>query len=388
MKKISIKILGIGGAGGNALAQLSKEIEGVDFCAINTDAQSLEGLKINEKYLLGESTSRGLSTGGDTALARKLVDKEKDEIEKMIKGVDLLFLIAGLGGGTGTGASASIASMARKNGSTVIAFVTLPFTIEGSRRHQIAQQGVVELRSTCSAVIPLPNDLLLQQLDATDTVLKAFKHSNNWIKDGIHSILDALYKPGLINIDFSDLKNLLSSTGGRTLFGIGRGKGEGYIQKALNNLLLCPLLHIPHSSQGADALIVSITGGADLELASVNEIGSFLAQRFKSKEETVIGAIIDKKLKQTVEITIIGVSEGTRSARRKSTRTTKDIPGQQVLFDESLEPRMVGGDKVVAERVEANADRGYFYKTQKNLYNGEDLDVPTYLRRGIKVSLK
>lgn len=388
MKQIQIKVLGIGGAGGNALKQLEKELDGVDFCAINTDAQALEELKAREKYLLGEETSRGLSTGGDTALARKLVDKEKDALGKLIKNVDLLFIIAGLGGGTGTGASASIANMARKQGSTVIAFVTLPFTIEGSRRHQIAQQGLVELRSTCNAVIPLPNDLLLQQLDAKDTVLKAFKHSNDWIVSGISAILDTLSTTGLINVDYSTLKNALSNTGGRTLFGIGRGKGEECVHRALNNLMLCPLLHIPHSTQGADALIVSIKGGAELELKMVNDIGNAVSQRFQSKEETVINAIIDKKLKQSIEITVIGVSDRVRSTQRKPARSTKDLPGQQVLFDEAYEPAIVVEKDSDGGSIEPTTDRGYFYKTQKNLYNGEDLDIPTYLRRGLKISLK
>jgi cell division protein FtsZ len=402
-KRITIKIIGVGGAGNNAVDRLKLDDLGeVALAVVNTDTKSMAVSPVQEKVLIGRSITRGLSAGGEAEIGRKAAEADLPLIEKMVEGVDLVFILAGLGGGTGSGAAPIIARVADKAGAVVVAFVTMPFTREGERRRKQAEDAVVELREHCNAVISLPNDVLLQQVDESATVLEAFAVTDEWVIRGVKSIWSMLFQSGLINVDFATLRNALRFRGGKTLFGIGCGEGPDCVQKALSDLELCPLLHLPDYkyTSKADALIINICGGPSLAMSQVNQIMDAVCEKFGSRQNTVLGAVIDDSMKDSIRITVIGgtdVNSGAASASRISVQrrqALQPVPDTRTAQQkaEADAARLSGGkDDNKADQHEfefQSADaRGFFDSTEANLYNGEDLDVPTFLRRGVRIQL-
>lgn len=402
MEGVRSKVIGIGGAGRNAVKELlGQSSEFVSYAVIDTDAQGFEGVEVNEKLMIGHGVTRGLSSGGDFALALKAAESDREKIEAMVQNVELVFLVAGLGGGVGSALAPLMAQMAAKQGALVVVLGILPFTIEGGYKHQMAQKSLASLRLVSQAIVTLPNDLLLQSLTSEATVCEAFKHANSWVGHAIFSLTNMLYKPGIINLDFAVFKRLFQKSGGQTLFGLGRAAGADYIARALNELTLSPLLHIPNATQRADSLVVSITGGRNLSLQDVNVIGSFLSSHFNSKDETVIGAIIDETVDDFVEIVTIGITDinkgSPRSAARARSKGEMGEHAQQQFVFEDLPPVESGGKKRKSAKKHTAADptdfddkdaqRGYFGQAERILINGEDVDIPTYLRRGIKIKI-
>ncbi len=401
MESVRSKVIGIGGAGSNAIRELLRQPNRfISYAVIDTDIKSLQSVEVEEKLMVGHSVTRGLSSGGDPALALKAAESDKEKIEALIQNVDLLFLVVGLAGGVGSSLSSLIAELAFKQGTLVIAIAILPFTIEGGHKHQLAQKNLGLLRLVSHATITLPNDLILQNLPSEATVAEAFQHANSWVSRAVHSVTNMLYKPGIINLDFAALKKVFQMSGGQTLFGIGKWQGVDFISNALNDLTFCPLLHIPNASQRADSLLINITGGRNLSLQDVNHIGSFLTSHFNSKDNTIIGAIIDESLENFVEIVTIGVTDINKGSLRSSQRNRSkpesfQHPQQQFLFDD-LPPvsnnkkrkttkKHIAGDPTDFD--DSGCQRGYFGQTERILINGEDIDIPTYLRRGINISI-
>lgn len=417
---VRVKIIGVGGAGVNAVDRIQMTPhESINLAAVNTDAQALEGSPIGEKLLIGKSITYGMSASGDVEIGQRAAEKDEDKLRKLVDGQDLVFLVAGLGGGTGSGAGPVLARLASEQGALVIAFVTLPFTFEGARHHEVADKALASMRAHCDAVIPLPNDLLLQQMDESATVLDAFAQADAWIGRGIESICSILTKTGLINIDFAMLRKVFQGRGGKTLFGLGRGEGDDFMQEALNDLALCPLLHTPGFAKRADCLLVNIIGGTDLGIAHVNQIMSAIAEKFGSKEQIVLGAVVDESYQRTVEICVIGATHlaGYRPERKAARRTAPRVdlapvdlsePKQKVrqrddeLFavsDSHAKPPVHESKLGKKRQTELEIDqeeflfvaedeqRGFFDNTERNIFDGEDLDVPTYLRRGVRINL-
>lgn len=406
-KRIRIKIVGVGGAGNNAVDRIKLDDLGeVELAVVNTDTKSMSASSIQEKIQIGRSVTRGLSAGGEVEIGRKAAESDLPHIEKSVDGIDLVFILAGLGGGTGSGASPVVAKAAQKAGAVVVAFVTLPFTREGERRRKQAEESLAELREYCHAVIALPNDMLLQQVDENATVLEAFSAADEWVVRGVKAIWSMLFQSGLINVDFATLRNALRFRGGKTLFGIGCGEGEDCVQKALSDLDLCPLLHLPDYkyTSKADALIVNICGGPNLAMSQVNQIMDSVCEKFGSRQNTVLGAVIDDSMHDSIRITVIGgtdVTSGNNSSnagrisvqRRQALQSVPSAHSTQANA-ESDAARLSSdkdddNDKADQHEFEfPNADaRGFFDSTEANLYNGEDLDVPTFLRRGVRVQL-
>jgi cell division protein FtsZ len=401
-----VKIVGVGGAGVNAVDRLQLDQFGPRpyLAGLNTDAQALNSSPLAEKLLIGRGLTRGAGTGGEPDIGRKAAEADRERIAKIFQGMDLVFILAGLGGGTGSGAAPVVAQAATQAGALVVAFVMLPFSTEGARRRQLADQALVELRQNCDAVIPLPNDLLLQHLPEEATVLDAFAQADAWVSRAIRSICAILLQTGLINLDFATLRSAFQPRGGRTLFGLGQGEGENCVSEALQDLLLCPLLHTPELSRRADRLVVNIVGGPELSLARVNEIVSVIAEKFCSREQTVLGAVIDERLGGRLEICVIGAVEtgGRLPARRTAPPGLRAAPpaagaGPNIFAAESA-ARPVHASKLRGTKdggapqnefhfVGEDEQRGYFDQTERNFFEGEDLDVPTYLRRGLKVQL-
>lgn len=399
-----VKIIGVGGAGNNAVDRLKLDnLIAVDMAVVNTDGQVLNASPIEEKVMIGRSVTRGLGSGGDSVKGREAAVADSDALSKLVQGVDMVFILAGLGGGTGSGAAPVMAEAAANTGALVIAFVTMPFTIEGAERHRQAEDSLNALREVCHAAIPLPNDILLQQIDEDATVLEAFALADEWISRGVRAILSMLQSTGLINVDFGTLRKAFQNRSAKTLFGLGRGEGEDFVRKGIDDLMLCPLLHTPEYSKRADRLVINISGGPDLTMTKVKEIVTMVVDKFGSRDDTVIGAVIDGGLKNSIEICVIGTThiEGRNLYRKgKPEKVVKpaQTASEMALLDEDGRPRAVHTSKLKDRKqpdkpqeeftfTKAEEQRGYFEKTERNLFDGEDLDVPTYLRRGIKIQL-
>ena len=412
-RNIAIKLVGVGGAGSNAVDRLKMEnLERLQLAVINTDYQALASSPVQDKVLIGMTVTRGLGAGGDPERGREAAEVDREKISAVVKDCDLVFLVTGMGGGTGSGASPVVAEIAAETGALVIAFVTLPFSFEGGRRLKQAEEGLRALRGVCDAVIPLPNDILLQEAADNETVLDSFARADEWIGRGVKSIWSMLFKTGLINLDFATLRQAFQQRGGKTLFGLGEGRGDTAVTDAIASLKLCPLLHTPEFSRKADRLLVNILGGADLTLPRVNELMSAIAEQFGRDSHIIMGAVIDEDMAGRVEICVIGTSDmggrGMQARRpvaangRFKTQATANGPrGDNVApavpagIKPSSEAKTERSEGQVHQQKPAQEEfgfgevesRGHFEKTDRNLFDGQDLDVPTYLRRGIKISL-
>jgi cell division protein FtsZ len=399
-RNVAIKLLGVGGAGSNAVDRLKMEsLERLQLAVINTDNQALSSSPVQDKVLIGMGSTRGLGAGGDPELGRKAAEDDREKIIRVVKDCDLVFIIAGMGGGTGGGASPIVAEIAADEGALVIAFVTLPFSFEGGRRLKQAEEGLAALRRVCDAVIPLPNDILLQESADNETVLDSFARADEWIGRGVKAIWSMLSKTGLINVDFATLRQAFNNRGAKTLFGLAEGSGENAAAEAIADLKLCPLLHTPEYSRKADRLLVNISGGTDLTLPKVNEIMNAIADQFGRDSHIIMGAVIDEGMQGRVEISVLGTSDmGARGvmarrpapprARLAAPRPEEPAPRQDAA------PTPAAPEAPVLPGIKAMQDefgfgevesRGQFERTDRNLFDGQDLDVPTYLRKGIKI---
>jgi len=413
-RNVGIKLVGVGGGGSNAVDRLKMEnLDRLQLAVINTDFKALSTSPVQDKILIGTSLTRGLSAGGDPEIGRKAAEADADKIAEIVKGTDLIFLVAGLGGGTGSGAAPVIAELAAEAGAVVIAFVTLPFSFEGGRRRKQAEEALAELRRVCDAVIPLSNDMLLQEGTEQTSVLDSFARADEWIGRGVKSIWGMLSRTGLINVDFTALRQVFRQRGGKTLFGLGVGNGDNPAQAALEDLKLCPLLHTPEYARKADRLLVNITGGADLSLTKVNELMTAITEEFGREAHVVMGAAIDEGLQGQVEICVIGTTDlgsrnfvrrpvpaPTRKAAEKATGVTTTSTTAEGEADTksavtvATAPTRRSGvadpNKPKQEEFgfqgEPVENRGSFDKSDRNLFEGQDLDVPTYLRKGIKIT--
>ena len=415
-RNIAIKLVGVGGAGANAFDRLKMEnLERLQLAVINTDHQALASSPVQDKILIGMSVTRGLGAGGDPELGRMAAEADREKIATVVKDCDLVFLVVGEGGGTGSGAAPVVAEIAAETGALVIAFVTMPFSFEGGRRMKQAEEGLRALRQVCDAVIPLPNDVLLQEAADNEAILASFARADEWIGRGVKSIWAMLFKTGLINLDFATLRQAFQNRGGKTLFGLGEGSGENAVADALASLKLCPLLHTPEFSRKADRLLVNILGGADLTLPKVNELMSAITEQFGRDSHIIMGAVIDEAMPGRVEVCVLGTSDmGGRSLppRRpvvaprskaspapapRAESLTAHMPSNAPEKSTSAElelstaatAKAVHAAKVAQEEFGFGEveSRGHFEKTDRNLFDGQDLDVPTYLRKGIRISI-
>ena len=407
---VRIKIIGLGGAGSSLVNRLRlKDFDAISTIAVNTDAQALANLQCDKKVLLGSSITHGLGTGGELEIGEAVAEAERSKLASLVSDADLIILVVGLGGGTGSAVTAVIAELVAKSDSLVLAFATLPFSFEGSRRNHIAEVSLGTLRKWVHGLIPLPNDVLLQEEEGDTSVLDAFAVADNWVERGIHSLCTLLLQNGLINQDFGSLCSVLQGKGGKTLFGIGSGEGENYVKAALDNLFLCPLLHLGDRPNRLDRILVNLVGGPDLSLSKINEIMSFASERFNTHDDIIFGAMIDPQKNQSLEICVLGKAEmepttlkaaneaapaqpNSRGAKVSDATTTVSPVGAlftKPVHQSKLKARSKESgdaqDEFTFNQIEEQ--RGYFEKTDRNEYKGEDLDVPTYLRRGIKIRL-
>ncbi|ARG59882.1 cell division protein FtsZ [Mycobacterium kansasii] len=310
-----IKVVGIGGGGVNAVNRMIEQgLKGVEFIAINTDAQALLMSDADVKLDVGRDSTRGLGAGADPEVGRKAAEDAKDEIEELLRGADMVFVTAGEGGGTGTGGAPVVASIARKLGALTVGVVTRPFSFEGKRRSNQAENGISALRESCDTLIVIPNDRLLQMGDAAVSLMDAFRSADEVLLNGVQGITDLITTPGLINVDFADVKGIMSGAG-TALMGIGSARGEGRSLKAAEIAINSPLLEA--SMEGAQGVLMSIAGGSDLGLFEINEAASLVQDAAHPDANIIFGTVIDDSLGDEVRVTVIAAGFEAGGAGRK-----------------------------------------------------------------------
>ena len=406
---IRAKIIGVGGAGLSLVDGLRLDnFQSVEQLAVDVDSRALADSIASEKLAIGRRHTRGMGTGGDFALARKAAEEEKDLLRKKLDGIDVVFLLAGLGGGTGGGAVSVIARLAREAGALVFAFCPLPFSWEKGR-HAQAEDCLAELRKFSNAVVPLPNDSLLQVGGPDATALECFAEAGRNVSKGISAICSLIFRRGMIDVDFVHLRKAFYRRAGRTLFGYGEGEGEDAIRHALRELMLCPMLHLPEVSKAADALLILITGGTGMGMSALQQAALEIREEFKAGDHVVFGAHVDENLGDRVQVIVLGATDleacakadvapvadqvMMASSNSKQSHASKLKP-QPSAKTKATESRKIRGrkkdpvDQNTFDFMEQENQRGIFDDlSSRNLYEGEDLDVPAYLRRGVKIAV-
>jgi cell division protein FtsZ len=368
-----IKVIGVGGGGQNAVNRMIEEgIEGVEFIATNTDAQALTLSKAPTRVRLGDKLTRGLGAGGDPEIGRKAAEESADELYSVLKGADMVFVTAGMGGGTGTGAAPIVAQVAKECGALTIGVVTRPFTFEGGRRSQAGEMGVSKLKEHAHTLISIPNDRLLQLADKKSSLQDAFRMADDVLRQGIQGISELITVPGLINLDFADVRTIMSE-GGAALMAVGRGSGEERAKMAAEAAISSQLLDI--TIDGARGVLFNVTGGPNLTLFEVNTAAAIIRETAHPDVNLIFGAVIDPDMGDELRVTVIatgfersGVPR--RALERLATRTERPASASTPFLRPS-DSISVGADlKPNVEPKQASTPT----------IRSEDLDIPTFLR--------
>jgi cell division protein FtsZ len=299
----NIKVIGVGGGGNNAVNRMiSAGLKGVEFIAVNTDAQALYLAQANHKIQIGTKLTKGLGSGGNPEIGQKAAEENRDEVLQALKGSDMVFVTAGMGGGTGTGAAPVVAEVAKELGALTVGVVTKPFTFEGRKRANQAEAGIENLKARVDTLITIPNDRLLQVIDKQTSIVEAFRIADDVLRQGVQGISDLIAVPGLINLDFADVKTIMKDTGS-ALMGIGIANGDNRATEAARNAISSPLLET--SIDGARGVLLNITGGTSLGLFEVNEAAEIIFQAADPEANIIFGAVIDEQMEDEVRVTVI-----------------------------------------------------------------------------------
>lgn len=309
-----IRVIGIGGGGGNVVNSMIREsmIKGVDFIAINTDGQALLNSQASAKIQIGENLTKGLGSGGNPEIGQKSAEESREKIKELLEGTDMVFLTAGMGGGTGTGAAPIVAEVAKEVGALTVAVVTKPFTFEGTRRMVAAEEGIENLKDKVDTLIVIPNQRILEVVDKKLSLLEAFKIADSVLNHGVQGISDLITIPGLVNVDFADVKSIMSDAGS-ALMGIGIGVGENRAQHAARQATSSPLLEV--SMEGARGVLFNIIGGQDITMAEVDEASKIITAAADPDANIIFGATIDESMHDQIKITV--VATGFDESRRR-----------------------------------------------------------------------
>ncbi len=307
---VNIKVVGVGGAGGNAVLRMTKtRPQGVSFLALNTDLQALAQIKGLETFAIGLNTTQGMGSGGDHEVGRKAIKESHEQVSHMIEGADMVFVAAGMGGGTGTGAAPLVADMSRRQGALTVGVVTLPFSFEGPHRKAVALEGIERLRQKVDTLIQVDNDRLLPALNGTVSLEDAFKLADETLRHGVQGISDVVTAPGLINVDFADMRAVMSNSG-PAFMALGNGKGKLAAMDAVTSALSNPLFDAP--LEGAAGVLFNVKGGKDLTLGQVHQVADVIQAASRSQPKVVFGVVQDRKLKNRVSITLVATGIAAR----------------------------------------------------------------------------
>ncbi len=336
-----IKVVGVGGGGSNAVDRMIEDgVQGVDFLAVNTDAQALHRSLADTKAQIGSKLTRGLGAGANPDIGKKAAEESRKDLENYLKGADMVFVTAGMGGGTGTGAAPIIAEIAKDMGALTVGVVTRPFSFEGRKRGKQADIGIAELKESVDTLIIIPNDRLLELVEKNTPMIEAFKQADNVLRQGVQGISDLIAVPGLINLDFADVKTIMTERGS-ALMGIGVASGENRAVDAAKKAIFSPILEV--SINGAKGVLMNITGGSNLSLYEVNQAADIVASASDSDVNMIFGAVINEELKDEILVTVIATG-----------------------FDPKRDDNKLIKDKLNLKPF--------------NSVNHENLDIPTFLR--------
>ncbi len=375
-----IKVIGVGGGGQNAVNRMIQEgIEGVEFVAANTDAQALTLSRAPVRVRLGDKLTRGLGAGGDPEIGRKAAEESADELYSVLKGADMVFVTAGMGGGTGTGAAPVVAQVAKECGALTIGVVTRPFTFEGGRRSQAAEAGIGKMKEHIHTLISIPNDRLLQLADKKSSLEDSFRMADDVLRQGIQGISELITVPGLINLDFADVRTIMSE-GGAALMAVGRGSGDDRAKNAAEQAISSQLLDI--TIDGARGVLFNVTGGTNLTLFEVNQAAAIIRETAHPDVNMIFGAVIDPDMGDEVRVTVIATGfERSGVPRRALERlTTRNDKPMQRTIGTPIQPSMHRPSETVSVEAEVKPAPEPRSAPAQPSYSNEDLDIPTFLR--------
>ena len=369
-----IKVVGIGGGGCNAVNRMIDEgLTGIEFIAVNTDAQALQFSKAKVRVRIGEKSTRGLGAGGDPRIGRAAAEESAEELYEVLKGSDMVFVTAGLGGGTGTGGAPIIAQIAKEIGALTIGVVTRPFTFEGTHRLKSAEEGSQALKEHADTLIIIPNDRLLQIVDKRSGLQEAFKVADDVLRQGIQGISELITIPGLINLDFADVRTIMSE-GGAALMAVGQASGEDRAAKAAEIAISNQLLDV--TIDGARGILFNVTGGESLKLFEVNQAAAIIKETAHPDVNLIFGAVIDESMGENLRITVIATGfEGqsiSTATLNKAESHQNPVPKQRPL------PSMLDKEEEDQNGEPRKNSENYEFPTRMNT---DDLDVPAFLRK-------
>ncbi|GAK07430.1 cell division protein FtsZ [Geomicrobium sp. JCM 19038] len=364
-----IKVIGVGGGGSNAVNRMIENgLQGVEFIAVNTDAQALQLSQAETKLQLGGKLTRGLGAGANPEIGKKAAEESKEQLEECLTGADMVFITAGMGGGTGTGAAPVIAEVAKEIGALTVGVVTRPFSFEGKKRSTHAKDGIEALKEKVDTLIVIPNDRLLEIVDKNTPMLEAFREADNVLRQGVQGISDLIATPGLINLDFADVKTVMSEKGS-ALMGIGIATGENRAAEAAKKAISSPLLET--SVDGAQGVLMNITGGSNLSLFEVHEAAEIVSDASDPEVNMIFGSVINENLKEEIVVTVIATGfddVADKKAKQQKVRGSS-MPRQQASREEVEPTREQRQQPVYEEPPQPEPQQ-----------EDESIDVPAFLR--------
>ncbi len=375
-----IKVIGVGGGGGNAVEHMVKtELEGVEFMCANTDAQALSNMSARSLLQLGGSSTKGLGAGANPEVGRLSAIEDKERIAEMLKGADMVFITAGMGGGTGTGAAPIVAEVAKELGILTVAVVTKPFPFEGRKRMLIAEEGIKELKENVDSLIIIPNEKLMQVLGRNCSLINAFNSANDVLRGAVQGIADLITRPGMINVDFADVRTVMSEMG-MAMMGTGQAKGEDRATKAAEAAINSPLLE-DVDLKGASGILVNITAGLDMSLGEFTEVGNIVEEYASDDATIVIGTVIDPDMRDDIKVTVVA----TGFDKRVAVAAPVKVPEAPVTkrkdnhdgFEQIELPTVLRRQKQEA-LLEPGSKTGSKHLGKQDV---DMLDIPTYIRR-------
>lgn len=387
-----IKVVGVGGAGGKALSRMMQQkIHGVEFVAVNTDAQDLHFSNAPVKVHIGKNLTKGLGAGMNPEIGRQAAEENRDEIQQVLKGADMVFVTCGLGGGTGSGAGPIVAEAARTVGALTIGVVTKPFAFEGAQRSRIAEDAWVKLRDQVDALITIPNDRLLGIIDRKTPILEAFAIVDDVLRHGVQGISDLITFPGLINVDFADIKAIMKDAGS-ALMGIGRAQGEDRAVQAARQAISSPLLEI--AIDGARGVLFNVSGGEDLTMSEINDAARVITESIDQEGKVIFGAVIsDKARKGEIKITVIATGFGQDGGVRRRTEVVREIADETPLV--RVVQRVTNGNGGASQffngksnggAAQPSANKGAFFDEiiKVGSVEEDEFEIPAFIRKKMK----
>ncbi|MEC9007396.1 MAG: cell division protein FtsZ [Candidatus Neomarinimicrobiota bacterium] len=387
-QKANLKVIGVGGAGGNAVNRMIQAgMKGVDFMVINTDAQDLENNAAENKIQIGKNLTRGLGAGAKAEIGRDAIESDKDAVKSLIEGADMVFITAGMGGGTGTGAAPRIAQIAREMGVLTVGIVTLPFNFEGPKRMNRGLAGITELRKVCDTLISIPNQKLMSVVDKNTTVVEAFKLADSVLHHASKGISDLINVHGLVNLDFADVETIMKNMG-EAVIGTGTAKGEERAVLAAQQAISSPLLDNA-SISGAQGVLVNITGGSDLAIMEVDQATNIIFEEAGQGANIIFGAVIDPDLKDEIMVTVIATGFNHKVARddtsSKAIESHLETQQQYKSVTEQVNVPLhaqEAQEELVSEQLPIeNPEPTKLFDDLNPIMKENDLDVPAFIRR-------